>query len=118
MTSMAHGFYISCSAGAERPRIWSGDEPDQQTGPDPAGKEGEGAGVHASHRARPPSPQGVRDAGESVRVTRSPSLAHRISEPEQMSGRCRLKARSSVSAQRAAPATSITDSGTVWLAVI
>ena len=39
MTNSAHGFYPDCFSATGRPRVWPGDEPDQQTGPDPAGEE-------------------------------------------------------------------------------
>lgn len=94
MTNVAHGFYTNCFSTAEQPRIWPGDEPNQQIGPDPAGKKGEGARIHAPHRARPPTPQGVCDAGGLVQAVGSLSW-RLISGPVevQWASPCLLKPR-------------------------
>ena len=75
MTNWACGFYPDCSSVTEWPRLWPGDEPDQQTGPDPAGEEGQGAGVRAARRAGPPTAQGVCHAGGLAGLRRPPVSA-------------------------------------------
>ena len=79
MTNSAHGFYPDCFSATGRPRVWPGDEPDQQTGPDPAGEEGEGAGVPAARRAGPSATQGVCHAGGPAGLWASSRLGRRWS---------------------------------------
>ena len=52
------------TAAADQPGVRPGHEPHQPAGPDPAGQEGEGAGVRASDGEGAAAPQGVRHPGE------------------------------------------------------